>query len=94
MTSFIEQVSELSRLEVALGTRINEALQQASTEYYTFAQQRVMLETILKVDDPSYLDIVWLKGQLKNIKPNKQYTIEELDEMANQLVKASSGPAK
>ena len=34
------------------------------------------------------------RGQLKNIKPNKQYTVEELDEMANQLVKASSGPAK
>lgn len=94
MTSFIEQVSELSRLEVALGTRINEALQQGSDEYYSFAQQRVMLETILKVDDPSYLDVIWLKGQLKNIKPDKQYSIEELDEMVNKLVKASSGPAK
>jgi F-type H+-transporting ATPase subunit alpha len=94
MTSFIDQVSELSRLEVALGLRISEALQQSSDEYYSFAQQRVLLETILKAEDPSYLDTIWLKGQLKNIKPGKKYTIEELDKMTNQLVKASEGPAK
>lgn len=94
MTSFVEQVSELSRLEVALGTRINEALQQSSEEYYSFAQQRVMLETILKSDDPDYLDVIWLKGQLKQVKPGKDYSVEELDRVVDKLVKASVGPAK
>lgn len=94
MTSFVEQVSELSRLEVALGARITEALEQSSNEYYSFAQQRVILETILKSDDPSYLDVIWLKGQVAKIKPNKQYTVAELEEMVNKLVKESAGPAK
>lgn len=94
MTSFIEQVSELSRLEVALGLRLTEALQQSSSEYYTFAQQRVLLETILKSDDPSYIDVIWLKGQLSSVKPGKNYSIEELDEVVNKLVKQTAGPAK
>lgn len=94
MTSFVEQVSELSRLEVALGTRINEALQQSSSEYYSFAQQRVLLETVLKVDDPAYLDVVWLKGQIDSIKPSKDYSVKDLDEMVNKLVKSSGRPQK
>lgn len=94
MTSFIDQVSELSRLEVALGSRITEALQQEQSESYSFTQQRLMLETILKVDDPSYLDVIWLKGEVAKIKPNQEYTVEQIDELASQLVKQSTGPAK
>lgn len=94
MTSFIDQVSELSRLELALGARITEILQQNQDESYSFAQQRVMLETALKLDDPSYLDVIWLKGQVAKLKLTKDYSPEELDEMANKLVKESTGTSK
>lgn len=91
MTSFIDQISELSRLEVALGTRITEALQQNATEYYTFYQQRVLLEVILKSDDPSVLDVIWLKGEVSKMKAKKDYSPEELEKMISDLVKKTAG---
>lgn len=91
MTSFMDQVSELSRLEVALGSRITEALQQSSSEYYSFYQQRVLLEVILKVDDPTILDVIWLKAEVNRMKAGKAYSPEDLDKLINDLVKKSAG---
>jgi len=91
MTSFIDQISELSRLEVALGSRITEALQQTATEYYSFYQQRVLLEVILKSDDPSILDVIWLKGEVNKMKSKKDYSLDELEKIISDLVKKTAG---
>ncbi len=94
MTSFIDQISELSRLEVALGERIVEALQQVSDETYSFAQQRVMIEAILRCDDPTILDVFWLKEQVNKMKPSQEYSVKQLQELASKLLVQSAKRVK
>ena len=93
MTSFIDQISETSRQEVALGERIFEAMQQSYAEYFSFYQERVMLEVILRCDNPSSLDVNWLKAEVAKISQEKTFTSKQLDVMIADLLKASAGPA-
>ncbi len=92
MTSFIEQISEASRLEVAVGQRIYEAIQQDYSEYYNFYQERVLLEVILKTNDPTSLDVIWLKEEVDKIKPDKEFTTPQLDSLVQDLIKKSARP--
>ncbi|MEI8073025.1 MAG: sodium-transporting two-sector ATPase [Candidatus Saccharibacteria bacterium] len=89
MTSFTDQASETSRLELALGLRIFEALQQGNDEFYTFFQQRLMIEVILRTEDPGILDVEWLKGKIRKMSTKKEYSEDDLTQMASQLIKES-----
>ena len=87
MTSFIEQVSEVSRLDVALGNRLTEAMQQQPDEFYSFPQQRLLLKAILDNPNPASLNVIWLKDQVQAIKQSRTYNNKDIDSIKDKLIK-------
>jgi hypothetical protein len=46
---------------------------------------------ILKSDDPSILDVIWLKGEVNKMKSKKDYSLDELEKIISDLVKKTAG---
>ena len=51
-----------------------------------------MLEVILRCDNPSSLDVNWLKAEVAKIGSEKTFTPKQLEVIIGDLLKASAGP--
>ena len=93
-TRFADQTSEVSRLEILLGQKIYEALHQQSDEFYTFTQQRLLIEAVLRSENPEYLDVDKLKKRVKKITSAKPMNNDQLTEMAGMMLQESTESIK
>ncbi len=93
-TRFADQTSEVSRLEISLGEKIYEALHQENDEFYTFTQQRLLVEAVLRSEQPESLDVNVLKKHVKKVTSEKPMSNDQLSTMAGKLMKVSTGSAK
>ncbi|MBI2798382.1 sodium-transporting two-sector ATPase [Candidatus Saccharibacteria bacterium] len=86
-TRFGDQSSQVAQHEIAMGERINEVFRQESGENYSLAQQRLMLEVVLRLESPRNFDVAWLKNEVAKIKIPAKPTDEQYASLASQLLK-------
>jgi F-type H+-transporting ATPase subunit alpha len=85
-TRFADQTSEVSRQEIALGEKIYEALHQESNEFYTFTQQRLLVESVLRSKNAVDLDVAKLKKAVKKVTSDKSLSNEQLTALSDKLL--------
>ncbi|MBA3679303.1 sodium-transporting two-sector ATPase [Candidatus Saccharibacteria bacterium] len=87
-TRFSDQMSEFAQREIILGKQLIEAFIQSSDEFYSLAQQRVILEVILRQETPVKMNIAELKETVqKKLPGNKSVTENDISALAGSLMK-------
>lgn len=85
-TRFGDQASAVARREIAFGQRLYEVFHQRPGESYTLVQQRLMLQAVLELDDPSEFDVTWLKKTVQGITA-QSLSDDEFDKLAGKLIR-------
>lgn len=83
---FGSSLSQDARVDLTLGQQIYQALQQPPEQRYTLTEQQLVLETILKGEGKTEIDIPGLKEAAKKLS-SKVKKDEEFDHAETQLLK-------
>lgn len=99
---FSSQLSLESRIDLARGKHLYQALQQAPDQLYSLPEQQLMLEVIMKSDDDRAIDVAALKTAVKEkgatVSKEEEYDALEAEFLgafrAEPLAPADTKPAK
>lgn len=93
---FSSQLSKETRIDLATGKYIYQALQQPPSELHSLAEQQLILETILLRDGESGIDVAGLKESVKNnkhdIKDEKDFDRIEAELLKKHIIKIEGSP--